>query len=121
MKVFAKKLIHTFLRAYWIALAAIVSMVLMMPGRSLTTPDPNQLELLSLSEARSYMLDLINRDRATANLKPLKLDIVATSAGQKHSDEMANYGYISHYNLDGKSPDQRYSENGGDYYNAYRR
>ncbi|HEY9712099.1 MAG TPA: CAP domain-containing protein [Chroococcales cyanobacterium] len=70
-------------------------------------------DLLKLEEARHYMVDLINRDRATLSLKPVVLDETASHAGQQHTDEMAQVGYLSHWSLDGKKPDQRYTEAGG--------
>jgi uncharacterized protein YkwD len=68
---------------------------------------------LSLDEARQYMLELINRDRAVEKLPPVALDEIANSAAQKHAEEMAQNVYLSHYNLAGKKPDQRYTEAGG--------
>jgi hypothetical protein len=41
------------------------------------------------------------------------LDDTATKAGQLHSDEMAINGYLSHWTMDGRKPDQRYTEVGG--------
>jgi len=70
-------------------------------------------ERLSLDEARRYMLTLINQDRATKRLKPVRLDDIATAAGQKHAEEMAAHRYLSHWNREGKLPDQRYTEQGG--------
>ena len=70
-------------------------------------------ELMTLDEARRHMVELINRDRATCGLPPVRLDPVASRAAQQHSDEMAQYGYISHWDLQGRKPDQRYNEFGG--------
>jgi uncharacterized protein YkwD len=70
-------------------------------------------QFLNLEQARRYMLDLINRDRASVGSPPVVLDEVATAAGQLHSDEMAMYGYLSHWTMDGRKPDQRYTECGG--------
>ena len=69
---------------------------------------------LSLDEARCYMLTLINRDRASLGLQPVQLDATGTVAAQMHSDEMAQRGYISHWDLQGRKPDQRYGESGGE-------
>jgi len=33
--------------------------------------------------------------------------------GQRHSDEMAQFGYMSHWNMDGYGPEYRYSRAGG--------
>jgi len=70
-------------------------------------------KLLNLNEARQYVLQLVNADRAKYHLPPLILDAVACRAGQIHSDEMAVMGYLSHWDLAGKKPWQRYVEVGG--------
>jgi uncharacterized protein YkwD len=74
---------------------------------------PAQDAIMSLEEARVYMLDLINGDRTAHGLNPVQVDPVATTAGQRHTDEMARNGFISHWNKNGKKPDQRYTESGG--------
>lgn len=80
-----------------------------------TRPDE---KMLTLQEAREYMLYLINRDRQTANCPPVKLDEVAGKAAQFHSDTMAKFHFNSHWHPDGKKPMQRYTECGGfDYCN----
>jgi uncharacterized protein YkwD len=68
---------------------------------------------LSLDEARTYMLELINRDRAAKELKPVRLDPVAAEAGQRHAAEMAAQHYMSHWDMTGRLPDQRYTEQDG--------
>lgn len=68
---------------------------------------------LSLQEARDYMIALINRDRASQGLAPVQSDDIATRVGQAHADDMASRGYLSHWDLSGKKPDQRYTEYGG--------
>jgi uncharacterized protein YkwD len=73
----------------------------------------NDSDLLSLDEARQYMLTLINRDRLSQGVAPVTLDAAASRAAQLHSDEMAEWGYISHWDRQGRKPDQRYSEVGG--------
>ncbi len=70
-------------------------------------------EWLTLGEARTYMVELINRDRARQGLPPLALDAIACSAAQRHSDEMARWSYVSHRDLKGRKPDERYCEAGG--------
>lgn len=84
-------------------------------GMNLRTPRRTrpQTARLSLEEARSYMVELINRDRASMGLRPVRLDLTATAAGQKHAEEMAENRYLAHWNFAGKLPDQRYSEAGG--------
>ncbi len=70
-------------------------------------------ENLTVEQAREYLLSLINKDRASLNLKPVVLDEAGTRAAQSHSDDMATKGYLSHWNFEGKDPFQRYTESGG--------
>lgn len=68
---------------------------------------------LSLDEARKYMVDLVNRDRAEAGLEAVEIDEVATKAAQRHAEDMAAHGYTAHWGTDGSVPEQRYTEAGG--------
>jgi uncharacterized protein YkwD len=70
-------------------------------------------QFLSLDQARQYMLGLINRDRKSVGSSPVSMDEIANTAGQLHSDEMAQFGYLAHWTMDGRKPDQRYTECGG--------
>jgi uncharacterized protein YkwD len=70
--------------------------------------------LLTLTEARRYMLKLVNRDRASAGLAPVELDEGApTRAGQAHAEDMARNGYLGHWGTDGSVPEERFTEAGG--------
>jgi uncharacterized protein YkwD/tetratricopeptide (TPR) repeat protein len=73
---------------------------------------PNEREL-SLSEARQYLVALINKQRAKFALEAVVLDEIASNAGQLHTDETASAGYSDHYDLAGRSPDWRYTLVGG--------
>jgi uncharacterized protein YkwD len=69
---------------------------------------------LSIAEARTYMLDLVNRDRKSAGLAPVELDNgSATAAGQSHAEDMAKHGYLGHWGSDGSVPEQRMTAAGG--------
>lgn len=70
-------------------------------------------KMLTFEEARLYAVSLINADRAKNKLLPVVLDIIASRAAQKHTDEMAANKYMAHVNLTGKKPSQRYTESGG--------
>lgn len=59
------------------------------------------------------MLALVNADRAAQGLQPVGWDATAALAGQQHSEEMAEFGYMSHWNMDGYGPEVRYSRAGG--------
>lgn len=74
---------------------------------------PLNKKRLSLSEARNFMVSLVNADRANYKLSPVSLDTIATLAAQAHSDNMAKQNYQSHWDNLGKKPDQRYNEVGG--------
>jgi uncharacterized protein YkwD len=67
---------------------------------------------LSLEEARRYVLDLVNRDRAEEGLLPVELDDAASRAAQRHSDDMAAHGFTAHLGTDGSVPEERLSDAG---------
>jgi hypothetical protein len=70
--------------------------------------------MLTVAQARRYMVQLINRDRASEGLAPVELDDgPATRAGQAHADDMAKNGYLGHWGSDGSVPEQRFAEAGG--------
>jgi uncharacterized protein YkwD len=71
---------------------------------------------LALADARSYVLSLINRDRAAAGLEPVELDPTAERAGQRHVEDMVRNGFTAHWGSDGSVPEQRYSEAGGQHF-----
>ena len=68
---------------------------------------------MTIDQARSYLLLLVNRDRTEHGLAPLVMDDVANRAGQRHAEDMARTGYTAHWGSDGSVPEQRYSEAGG--------
>jgi uncharacterized protein YkwD len=69
---------------------------------------------LSVAAARRYMVELINRDRASEGLAPVALDDgAATQAGQTHAQDMARNGYLGHWGTDGSVPEQRFTDAGG--------
>lgn len=75
---------------------------------------PRPGKLLTIPEARRYMLALVNRDRATQHLPPVELDEGApTRAGQRHAEDMARLGFLGHWGSDGSVPEQRYTDAGG--------
>jgi uncharacterized protein YkwD len=84
------------------------------PSPPVAQGSPSSGKLLTSTEARAYMVRLINRDRATAGLGPVALDDGAPShAGQAHAQDMASHGYLGHWGTDGSVPEERYTEAGG--------
>src|SRR5579862_2522960 len=82
------------------------------PGSGHHSPT-KRTDLLTKEQARTYLLELINRDRATKGLDAVLLDPISQTAAQHHAEEMAVHGYMAHWDLAGKLPDQRYTEAGG--------
>ncbi|MGQ9620979.1 MAG: CAP domain-containing protein [Bacteroidales bacterium] len=58
-------------------------------------------------------LEIINSSRKKFRAPPVKLDILASRIANKMSREAAENGYISHWNMKGEKPYQRYSFAGG--------
>lgn len=76
-----------------------------LPSESIVKPDIPALQ--------QFMLSLINDERQASGLQKLTWDEIAATAGLLHAKEMAHFGYISHWDLEGYGPDHRYSMNGG--------
>lgn len=64
-------------------------------------------------QAACLLLALANEDRRGAGLPALVFDDVAARAGQAHTDAAARLGTGGHWDVDGRKPDQRYTEAGG--------
>jgi uncharacterized protein YkwD len=58
-------------------------------------------------DLESHMLILVNRERAMRGLKLLKPDPEMTRVARKHSLDMFNRGYFSHFTPEGRSPFDR--------------
>jgi hypothetical protein len=58
-------------------------------------------------------LDIINRSRKRNRVSPVKLDILASRVANKMCKEAAENEYVSHWNLAGEKPYQRYAFAGG--------
>jgi uncharacterized protein YkwD len=58
-------------------------------------------------DLEGQMLILINRERVSRNLKPLKADLLLREVARLHSLDMFKRGFFSHDNLDGKDPFDR--------------
>src|SRR5258708_7064189 len=97
-----------------IGVAAVPAPVAAEPARAVERGGPEARSGLSPSAARRYMVELINRDRASMGVGPVSLDEGApTRAGQAHADDMAKHGYLGHWGTDGSVPEQRFTEAGG--------
>ncbi|MBI67604.1 MAG: hypothetical protein CL777_02520 [Chloroflexi bacterium] len=63
------------------------------------------------TDAKNYLLRLINRDRNAHGVPPV--DLGANIAAQLHADDMLKHGYIGHWWVDGRKPYMVYAETGG--------
>jgi len=53
------------------------------------------------------VVDLVNAERAQADLGPLEMDVRLMEAAQLHSDDMADNNFVSHAGTGGTGPDDR--------------
>jgi uncharacterized protein YkwD len=58
-------------------------------------------------------LDIINKSRRKNRVLPVSLDILASRVANRMCREAAENGYVSHWNLAGEKPYQRYAFAGG--------
>ena len=58
----------------------------------------------------AQMLELVNRERTSRGLKPLKADPELAEVARSHSADMFARGYFSHYTPEGKDPFDRMRE-----------
>lgn len=66
-----------------------------------------------IGEIEREVVELINQDRQKSGLKPVSWDQTAADAARQHVQEEADYGYISHWNMEGIKPQRRYTMGGG--------
>ncbi len=64
-------------------------------------------------DVRRAVVDRISRDRVAAGLSPVELDEFSSRVADRHCQEMAGHRYLSHWNLRGLLPYQRYHLAGG--------
>src|SRR5437764_8617003 len=72
------------------------------------SPDDEQSRAL-----RNELLAMVNRERKSHALDPLRLDDFASQIATAHAQDMATGGILSHWGRDGRKPYQRYSFAGG--------
>ncbi|HKJ61883.1 MAG TPA: CAP domain-containing protein [Hyphomicrobiales bacterium] len=65
-------------------------------------------------DLRELALKLVNNERTSRQLNPLKLGPKLTEAAQSHADDMLRRKYYSHYSPEGKSIGDRFKAAGGD-------
>lgn len=68
---------------------------------------------ISPAQAVKLLHKLVNEERKKNGLQSLSWDYTAASAALEHTEEMAKYRYLSHMNLLGEKPNERYNRLGG--------
>jgi len=58
-------------------------------------------------DLEAKMLEMVNRERSAAGLKPLAADPELTEVARRHSADMFARGYFSHFTPEGRSPFDR--------------
>ena len=79
------------------------------------TPRP-EYQTVTIPEMRQHMLELINAERASVGLVPVKLGY--NPAAQIHAEDMLENCFAGHWGTDGLKPYMRYSLSGGYQSNA---
>ncbi|MFE9926546.1 CAP domain-containing protein [Streptomyces sp. NPDC005774] len=64
------------------------------------------------SGAVARVVEIVNAERGKAGCSPVKVNTTLTAAAQKHSEDMAASGSMSHTGSDGSSPDDRITRAG---------
>lgn len=64
------------------------------------------------SGAVAKVVEIVNAERSKAGCSPVEVNTTLTEAAQKHSEDMAASGNMSHTGSDGSSPDDRITRAG---------
>ena len=70
---------------------------------------------INLSLVEQALFERINEDRLAAGLAKVEWDETAANSSRQFALEMAQNNFISHWNLRGEKPQQRYTKAGGIY------
>lgn len=82
------------------------------PEPSATASSPAPTDGAQASGAVAEVVELVNAERAKAGCSPVKVNATLTEAAQKHSEDMAASGTMSHTGSDGSSPGDRITRAG---------
>lgn len=81
------------------------------PAISILPPFRQEPKIVPQEELVEYMLELINKDRASFGLEPVRLG--SNSAAQIHAEDVYRNKQISHWMSNGEKPYMTYSKYGG--------
>ncbi|WP_077799311.1 CAP domain-containing protein [Streptomyces sp. JHA26] len=77
------------------------------PKPTASAPSPATTGGTEASGAVAEVVELVNAERGKAGCSPVKVNATLTEAAQKHSEDMAASGTMSHTGSDGSSPADR--------------
>ena len=77
--------------------------------KNLESPLKPQIDINSLETS---IHNLVNQERVRNGLSPLSYDSNLANIARKHSTDMVNDGFFSHFNMEGKDPTDRANEAG---------
>jgi uncharacterized protein YkwD len=99
------------------ALAPVFDPAIRQTFNRVTTIEPGSNQLVKLPfkvehtqplpNLEEQMLEMVNQERTSRGLKPLKGDPELTEVARQHSADMFSRGYFSHYTPEGIDPFQR--------------
>lgn len=81
--------------------------------RSLSLIPSKKVTAEEIREIEKEVVELINQDRQKNGLNSIVWDQTAADAARMHVQEEADYGYISHWTMEGVKPQRRYTLGGG--------
>ncbi|GHJ26202.1 CAP domain-containing protein [Streptomyces hygroscopicus] len=93
-----------------IAIAALAAAAVGIPSAAMAqsaAPAGAPSAAATAATARQQVVDLVNSERAKAGCRPLTVNEKLAEAAQKHSEDMAAHGKMSHTGSDGSSPGDR--------------
>ncbi|CAL9633733.1 hypothetical protein SUDANB176_06154 [Streptomyces sp. enrichment culture] len=82
------------------------------PKPATSAPSPAATGGAKASGAVAKVVELVNAERGKAGCSPVKVNATLTEAAQKHSEDMAASGTMSHTGSDGSSPADRITRAG---------
>jgi uncharacterized protein YkwD len=93
------------------AIAQTLNQLLIRPGSNERVDLPYTVaNTKPLPELEAQMLEMVNRERASAGLQPLAADPELMEVARKHSADMFARGYFAHNTPEGRSPFDRIDE-----------
>jgi uncharacterized protein YkwD len=82
-------------------------------GSAKNTPEEKVQVMKNLDELSEKLLSIINQERSFRQLRPVAMDNTSQRAALEHASYLVQSRQFSHFGINGKNPDRRYTEAGG--------